>query len=195
MRKIFKKYQPKTINYRSYKNFSNGEYRETLINNLSKENFINNDDGFQRFCHIRLGALNKHAPRKKKHARGNQMAIFNNELFEAIMTQTKLRNIFLQNMSEENQIRYTKQRNFCVSLLRKTKKRYYENLNKKSIVDNKLFWKTVLLSDKVAGKDKTRLIENTELAKTNLETAEVLSNFFSNIVRTLISQDIQITSI
>ena len=48
MRKSFKKYQPKMINYRSYKNFSNEKYRETLINNLSKEKLINNDDGFQR---------------------------------------------------------------------------------------------------------------------------------------------------
>ena len=37
MRKSFKKYQRKTINYRSYKNFSNEKYRETLINNLSKK--------------------------------------------------------------------------------------------------------------------------------------------------------------
>ena len=73
---------------------------------------------------------------------------------------------------------YTKQRNFCVSLLRKTKKRYYENLNIKFVVDNKLFWKTVkpLLSDNVADKDK--FIENNELVKTDLETAEVLNNFF-----------------
>ena len=48
MRKSFKKYQPKTINYRSYKHFSNEKNRETIINNLSKENFINNDYGFQR---------------------------------------------------------------------------------------------------------------------------------------------------
>ena len=34
--------------------------------------------------------------------------------------------------------RYTKQRNFCVSLLRKTKKRYFENLNEKSAVGNEL---------------------------------------------------------
>ena len=109
MRKNFKKYQPKTVNYMSCKNFSNEKYRETLINNLSKENFINNDDGFQRFCHISLDALNKHAPRKKKHARGNQMLFFNKELSKAIMTPTKLRNIFLQNRGEENRIRYTKQ--------------------------------------------------------------------------------------
>ena len=34
--------------------------RETLINNLSKENFIDNYDGFQRFCYINLDNLNKH---------------------------------------------------------------------------------------------------------------------------------------
>ena len=96
---------------------------------MSKENFINNDDGFQRFCQISLNALNKYAPRKKKYARGNEMLLFNKELSKAIMTRTKLRNIFLQNKSEESRIRYTKQRHFCVSLLRKTKKRYYENLN------------------------------------------------------------------
>ena len=103
------------------------------------------------------------------------------------MTRTKFRNIFLQNRTEENRIRYTKQRNFCVCLLRKTKKRYYENLNEKSVVDNKLFWKTVkpLLSDKVAGKDEIHLIENNELVKTDLEIAEVLNNFFSNIVQNL----------
>ena len=162
MRESFKKYHPKTINYRSYKIFSNEKYRETLINDLSKENFINNDDGFQRFCHISLDALNKYASRKKKHARGNQMPFFNKELSKAIMTRTKLRNNFLQNRSEENRRRYTKQRNFCVSLSRKTKKRYYESLNKKRVVDNKLFYKTVkpFISNKVAGKDKIRVIEN-----------------------------------
>ena len=71
--KSFKKYQPKTINYRSYKSFSNERYKEKLINNLGKEDFINYDDGFQRFCHISLDALNKHAQRKGKHSRGNQI--------------------------------------------------------------------------------------------------------------------------
>ena len=129
----------------------------------------------------------KHAPHKKKHARGNQMPFFNKELSKAIMTRTKLRDIFLQNRSEENRLRYTKQRNSCVSFLRKTKRRYYENLNEKFVVDIKLFWKTVkpLLSDKVTGKDKIHLIEYNELVKTDLETAEVLNNFFSNIVQNL----------
>ena len=63
-----------------------------------------------------------------------------------------------------------------MSLLRQTKKRYYENLNEKSAVDNKLFSKTVksLLSGKVAGKDKIDLIENNDFAKTGLETPEAV---------------------
>ena len=115
------------------------------------------------------------------------MPFFNKDLSKAIMTRTKLRNIFLQNRSEENKIRYTKQRNCCVFLLRKTKKRYYENLNQKSVVDNKLFWKNVkpFLSDKVSGKDEIHLLENNELVKTDLETAEILNNFFSNVVQNL----------
>ena len=88
------------------------------------------------------------------------MPLFKKESSKAIMTRTKLRNIFLQKRSEENRIRYTKQRNVFVSLLRKTKKRYYENLNEKSVVDNKLFWKTVkpLLSDKVWNIESTQAL-------------------------------------
>ena len=139
MRKSFKKYQPSIISYRSYKNFSNAAFRETLIKTLSNENLVNNDNGLERFCDISLETFNKHAPCKKKHAQGNQMSFFNKDLSKAIMSRTKLRNISLQNRSEENKIRYTKRRNFCVSLLRKTKKRYHENLNEKSVVDKNYF--------------------------------------------------------
>ena len=53
--------------------------------------------------------------------------------------------MFLQNRSQESRIHYTKQK--------KNKKRYYKNLNEKSALGSKLFWKTVkpLLCDKLAG--------------------------------------------
>ena len=50
------------------------------------------------------------------------MLFFNKELSKAIMTRTKLRNIFLQNRSQENRIHYIKQRSFCVVLLKKQKR-------------------------------------------------------------------------
>ena len=82
---------------------------------------------------------------------------------------------------------YTKQRDYCVSLLKKSKKKYFANLNEKDILDNKLFWKTwkPSLSDKVMTRDRINLSEKGELVKTELETAEVLNKFFSNIAKNL----------
>ena len=54
-------------------------------------------------------------------------------------------------------------------------------------MDNKLSWKTVkpLQCDKVTGKGKINLIENSELVKTDRETAEVLNDFFTSILQNL----------
>ena len=84
-----------------------------------------------------------------------------------------------------------------VSLFYEKRKRNIINLNEKSVVDNKLFWKTVkpLLSDKVAGKDEIRFIENNELKKTDLEIVEVSRNFFPKYYKILISHDIQTTKL
>ena len=82
---------------------------------------------------------------------------------------------------------YKKQRNYCVSLLRKSKTNYYANLDAKKVSDNKLFWKVIKpsLSDKSCAKDQINLVEKGEILKTDLETAEVLNTFFGNIVKNL----------
>ena len=74
------------------------------------------------------------------------------------MERTKIRNQFLKNRTDENKKRYTKQRNYCVSLLRKTKTQYYGKVDAKNVTDNKTFWKTVkpFLSDKIMSKEKIR---------------------------------------
>ena len=59
------------------------------------------------------------------------------------MTRTRLRNNFLKDRSEVNKRKYSKQRNYCVSLLRKSKSEYFGNLNEKKIGNNKTFWKTI----------------------------------------------------
>ena len=55
----------------------------------------------------------------------------NKTLSKAIMLRTLFRNKFLKNRSNENKTNYVKQRNHCVSLLRKTKREYYSNLDEK----------------------------------------------------------------
>ena len=135
---------------------------------LSKEVLVNNDDSFQRFCHINMTIFNEHAQSKKTYARRNEMPFLMKNLSEEIITRFRLCNKFLNNKTEENRTLYVKQRNYCALLLRKTKKMYYDNLGEKSITHNRRFWKTVepLLSDKLTVKEKINLSENGEILKT-----------------------------
>ena len=117
---------------------------ETLLHELSKEVFVNNDDSLQRFCHININNLNRHAPRKRNPGNpGNQMPFITKDLSKAIMKRSRLRNNFLKNRTGENKALHTKQRNCCVSLLKKSKKKYFAKLNEKDILDKKLFWKAI----------------------------------------------------
>ena len=111
------------------------------------------------------------------------MLFFDKELSK---TRTKLRSNFLQNKTDKNRKLYAKQRNIWVSFSKNIKKKY-ENLVEKSVIDNKLIWKTVkpFLSDKIVVKKKIHLTENGELIKTDRETAEILNYFFSTMHKVL----------
>ena len=65
----------------------------------------------------------------------------NKSLSKAIMVRTRLRNIFLKNSKKENKINYNKQRNLCVTLLRKSKREYYQNLREDKVCVKKIFGK------------------------------------------------------
>ena len=77
---------------------------------------------------------------KKRYIQSKHKPFINNEISKAIMTRNRF---FFQNRGEENPKRFSKQINECVSLLRKSKKDYFANLNEKNITDNKRFWKAV----------------------------------------------------
>ena len=49
---------------------------------------------------------------------------------------------FLMDRSEENKKKYSKQQNYCLSLLRKSKSEYFGNLKKKSAIG--LLWVTII---------------------------------------------------
>ena len=85
--------------------------------------------------------LDIHAPPKQKYARGNHRPFMNKALSKEIMTRTRRRNKFLKNRSEENKKRFSKQRNYCVSLLRKSKSDYSEILMRKISMITKHFGK------------------------------------------------------
>ena len=89
-------------------------------------------------------------------------------LRKAIMTRSRLKNIYNKKRSYDNWDKYKKQRNFCMKLLRKTKQDYFNNIDIKSVSDNKKFWKTIkpyfsnkgLNSNKIFLSEKGRLIKD-----------------------------------
>ena len=64
-------------------------------------------------------------------------------LRKEIMLRSILRSKFLKTKVEESKQRYSKQRNLCVTLLRKSKRNYFADLDSRILKDNGKFWKTV----------------------------------------------------
>ena len=186
MKTTFQKLDPKIIHYRDYRKYCNDSFRQDLLSTLVMEN-INLSNGLQKFIGICIKTMDKFAPRKKKYSRGNNMQFMNKSLCRAHMKRTRLRKCYLKNRSEQNRLSYVKQRNYCVSLLRKTKKDYYANLNVKDIVDNKQFWRTVklLFSDKTMSNEKITLVEDETVTTQDEKNAEPLNLFFSSAVKNL----------
>ena len=134
-----------------------------------------------------LNALNSFAPVKEKYLRANHSKFVNKELSKAIMLKTKLRNKFLKQKTTETRSGYNKQRNICVSILRKAKRSYFENLDIKNLSDNRKFWGTVkpLFSNKVRSNDYITFNENDLLIRNEYKIANIFNTFFVNIVPNL----------
>ena len=130
-----KKKDPVLLNYRSYKDFDENSFRGELENALLAHDYENM--GYDDFKKVFIEVLNQHAPMKKKFIRGNNAPFTNRTLSKAFMNRSKLKNRYYKNPTEVNKISYNKQRNYCVSLLRKEKRKYCNYLDLNIFADNK----------------------------------------------------------
>ena len=55
------------------------------------------------------------------------------------MKRNRLRNLYLKKKTDTSRIAQIKQRNYCLSYLRKTKKDHYANLNEKDVAFHSVF--------------------------------------------------------
>ena len=181
----FPRQQPKVIFYRNYKNFDKLKFKEELSNIISAKNIAATD--FKAFHSRIIDIVNTFAPLKRKYIRANHSSFITKELSKAIMCRSKLRNQFLAKKNEESRIQYNKQRNICVSLLRKAKRKYFDNLKLSDVCDNKKFWKVVkpLFSNKVKARNTITLMEENVLITDELKLANIFNDFFVNIVANL----------
>ena len=134
----FRRLPPKLITNRDFKKFANERFMNSLQSVLFDPHDYNirDPDIFFQICQK---LLDNHAP--QKNICGNYKPFMS----ESIMQQTRLRKKFPKNPTDENRYIFTKQRNSCVSLLRKEEKQYLMNLDEKDITDNRKFWHTVKL--------------------------------------------------
>ena len=74
-----------------------------------------------------------------------------------------------------------------MSLLRKTKRDYFKQLNNKVISDNKKFWQTIspLFSEKAFRKETIILKDSNRTITNNHELAETFNTFFCKITQNL----------
>ena len=90
------------------------------------------------------------------------------------MLRYKLRNQYLKCKSEEARVRFKIQRNLLVTLLRKAKRDYYENLELGKVSDSKKFWNTVkpVFGNEVTARNNITLIENEKVVTFEIELAK-----------------------
>ena len=89
--------------------------------------------------------------------------------------------------SEEARARFKIQRNLCVTLLRKVKRDYYENLELGKVKDSKKFWNTIkqVFRNKLATRNNINLIEKEKVAASEIELAKIFNKHFVDIVHKL----------
>ena len=88
-------------------------------------------NSYSEFEKTFLTVLNKQAPLKTKFLRHNNNRFMAKELQKAIISKSQLKNRCNKTRNYKNLDLYKKQRNFCVSLLRKTKRIYFKNVKSK----------------------------------------------------------------
>ena len=90
------------------------------------------------------------------------------------MLRSRLWNIFLKEKSLMSKKAYNKQRNICVSMVKKVKKEHFQNINLSEITDNKKFWKTVspLFGNIVKTNQQINLIEKNVLGTSDVGIAK-----------------------
>ena len=125
-----------------------------------------------------------HTNHHRKYLRANHTPFVTKELSKAIMLRSKSRNQYLKCKSEEARTRFKIQRNLCVTLLRKARRDYYENLDLGKVNDSKKFWNAVkpIFGNKVTTRNNITLIENEKVVTSEIELAKIFNKYFVDIV-------------
>ena len=139
----FQKREAKFINYRDYRNFSKEDFRQQVLKDILKATQHCDIVSYESFFSIFQRALDSRASKKPTYVRSNHSPFINKTILKAIMDRSRLGNKFLKTRPNEGKKAYSTQRNYCLTLVRKAKKDYYNNLDHENVTDSKTFWKSM----------------------------------------------------
>ena len=124
--------EPKLLNYRDYKNFNFGNFKEDLSKALliCRRSYDETETAF-------ITPLDKHAPKKKKWLSGNNRPHITKPLSQAITKQSKLKNKANKTKLLTDIRNYKKQQNYVVNPNKNAKFKYFSRYDCK---DGKPFW-------------------------------------------------------
>ena len=173
------------VTNRNYKNFN----KECFLADVQKFDFSSNsndpNDHYENLVENFRKIIDKHAPLKQKIVRGNNAPFMNSNLRKAIYTRTRLKNRYNKNPTIENEMKYKKQRNFCVNLRRKAIKEHLNKVTDNGIMTNKNFWQTVkpFITNKNTLTNNTIMLNHSGSIITEEEKiANTFNNHYINIV-------------
>ena len=135
--------KPKTIFYRSYKNFGESSFLADVKKANLTVNSNDPDKTYEHLVSIFKDIVENHAPLKQKIVRGNHAPFMNRELSKAIYTRSRFKNNVQKNPTIENKLKYKKQRNKCVNLRKKAIKLHFKSVTVSGIIENNKFWETI----------------------------------------------------
>ena len=177
-----KKLPPKTIRYRSFKNFDEVSFLRDMQQIMENRDFTGEIEPFENLAIDFLNVVDNHAPLKSKIVRGNDAPFMTTELRREIRYRSKLSKIARTEKTPQSILAFHKQRNKCNKLKFESKKAYFERVTEDG---GKRFWQAIkpFVSDKGAhGNDEYVLEENGTLIKDPETISSIFVDYYTHIL-------------
>ena len=103
------------------------------------------------------------------------------------MRRSQLEIKYLKTKTQTHLKLYKKHKNFCSKLCKRERRKYYESLDMKNILDSKECWKTLrpFLLDKSTVFSQISIERNNRIISDDFDLSEEFSTFFEDAVRSL----------
>ena len=177
-----KKLPPKTIRYRSYKNFIEGHFLRDIQEITQNRDSSGEIEPFENLAIDFLNIVDKHIPLKSKIVRGNDAPFMTKELRREIRHRSKLSKIAKTEKTPQAKLAFVKQRKKCNKLKFENKKGYFQKVTEDG---GKRFWQAIkpFVSDKGChGNEEYVLEENGALIKDPEEISKIFVNYYTHIL-------------